>query len=33
MAFAFEQNAQRFKHIALIVRNQNPAHFEFSIVR
>jgi ammonium transporter, Amt family len=27
MAFAFEQNAQRFKYVALIVRNQNQAHF------
>ena len=26
MAFALEQNAQRFQHIALVVGNQNPAH-------
>jgi hypothetical protein len=26
MAFAFEQNAKRFQHIALIIGNKNPAH-------
>jgi len=24
--FAFEQNPQRFQHIALIIGNKNPAH-------
>jgi hypothetical protein len=26
MTFALEQDAQRFEHVALIIRNQNPAH-------
>jgi hypothetical protein len=26
MPFAFEQNAKRFQHIALIIGNKNPAH-------